>query len=67
MPEEKEKIFEKFYRTKTGGHLCGSGLGLTIAKQIITAHGGKIWVESEPGNGSTFLFTLAKQGHTCPL
>lgn len=54
-------IFEKFYRIqgerKPGK---GSGLGLAIAKDIITAHGGQIWAESTPGQGSTFYFTLKK-------
>jgi signal transduction histidine kinase len=47
-----EKIFDRFY---TGG---GFGLGLPISRQIILAHGGKMWVESEPGKGSIFSFTL---------
>lgn len=54
-------IFEKFYRVQ--GEMKpgkGSGLGLAIAKDIITAHGGQIWAESTPGQGSTFLFTLKK-------
>lgn len=54
-------IFEKFYRVqgeqRPGG---GSGLGLAIAKDIIVAHGGKIWAESKPGEGSAFYFTLKK-------
>jgi PAS domain S-box-containing protein len=55
-----DKIFERFFQVdaastrKTGG----SGLGLSIAKGIVTAHGGKIWVESQPGQGSVFRFTL---------
>ncbi|OGS45699.1 MAG: hypothetical protein A2539_08080 [Elusimicrobia bacterium RIFOXYD2_FULL_34_15] len=61
--EEYLKIFEKFYRghdniTKKN---IGSGLGLTIAKGIINAHKGEIWVESESGKGSKFSFTLPKK------
>jgi len=54
-----KKIFDKFKRTNTGRKAAGgTGLGLSIAKHIIAAHGGEIWVESEPGKGSTFFFTL---------
>jgi two-component system sensor histidine kinase GlrK len=53
-------IFEKFQQTTTGrsGPAGGTGLGLAIAKQIITLHGGKIWAESDLGQGSTFIFVL---------
>ncbi|MCD6271907.1 MAG: HAMP domain-containing protein [Deltaproteobacteria bacterium] len=52
-------IFEKFKRIDEKIETArGSGLGLSITKYIITAHGGKIWVQSEPGKGSTFFFTL---------
>jgi signal transduction histidine kinase len=56
-------IFDAFYRVKGGQR--GSGLGLAIAKAIVEAHGGEIRVESTPGKGSTFSFTLptAGQGH----
>ncbi len=54
-----KKIFDKFKRTEAGRETAGgTGLGLSIAKHIIAAHGGEIWVESEPGKGSTFFFAL---------
>ena len=53
------RIFEKFYRvTDRVGRIPGAGMGLTIAREIVAAHGGKIWVESRPGQGSEFFFTL---------
>jgi signal transduction histidine kinase len=55
---EHERIFDRFWRWGTDGHK-GTGLGLFIAKQVIEAHGGRIWVESESGHGATFHFTLA--------
>ncbi len=45
---EQTRVFEKFYQAKTAPRQSGSGLGLTIARQIISAHGGKIWIESPP-------------------
>jgi two-component system sensor histidine kinase GlrK len=53
-------IFEKFRQSTSRGPLQmkGTGLGLAIAKQIVTYHGGRIWAESEPGRGSTFIFVL---------
>ena len=60
---EKENlaiIFEKFRQGPPGREkqVRGSGLGLAIAKQIVTAHGGKVWAESQPGQGSSFIFQL---------
>ncbi|RPJ51894.1 MAG: sensor histidine kinase, partial [Chloroflexi bacterium] len=59
IPDEMiPRIFERFFkadRARSGG---GTGLGLSIARHIVQAHGGKIWVESKPGQGSTFYFTL---------
>jgi len=56
--EIQSKIFDKFVQVKSDKALGGSGLGLTICKEIIRAHGGTIWVDSIPGEGSTFTFTL---------
>lgn len=54
-----EKIFDKFHRIDTGKETAGgTGLGLAIAKHIVAAHKGDIWVESEPGQGSAFYFSL---------
>jgi len=57
--EEQSRIFERYYRGKQGrGHLTGMGMGLPIARQVVEAHGGRVWVESRPGEGSTFSFIL---------
>jgi two-component system, OmpR family, phosphate regulon sensor histidine kinase PhoR len=55
---EINRIFERFYKVDKSRGGEGSGLGLSISKHIIAAHGGSIWVESEEGKGSTFYFTL---------
>jgi two-component system sensor histidine kinase GlrK len=58
--ENLKTVFEKFRQgsVKGWGSMKGSGLGLAIAKQIITEHGGKVWAESQPGQGSSFIFVL---------
>ncbi|MCD6595556.1 HAMP domain-containing histidine kinase [bacterium] len=56
--DETKHIFDKFYRASSGKNVSGTGLGLAIAKQIIEAHKGRIWVESQQEIGSTFHFTL---------
>ncbi|MFW5812826.1 MAG: PAS domain-containing sensor histidine kinase [Fibrobacterota bacterium] len=58
-PKHQGEIFEKFYRVqeeKSPG--TGSGLGLAIAKEVVQSHGGRIWVESTPGRGTAFFFTI---------
>jgi signal transduction histidine kinase len=55
---EHERIFDKFTRLKTENGPKGLGLGLAYCRLAIQAHGGKIWVESELGVGSRFIFTL---------
>jgi NtrC-family two-component system sensor histidine kinase KinB len=56
--EAQSKIFDKFVQIKSDKAIGGGGLGLTICKEIVRAHGGTIWVDSTPGEGSTFTFTL---------
>ena len=59
--EDQEKIFEPFCQLENPSteEEGGTGLGLTIARQIIERHGGRLWVESEYGKGSRFTFTVS--------
>jgi two-component system phosphate regulon sensor histidine kinase PhoR len=61
--EDLSRIFERFYRVDKGRskELGGTGLGLSIVKHLVQAHGGRVWVESQIGKGSTFYLTLPKR------
>jgi two-component system phosphate regulon sensor histidine kinase PhoR len=56
--EDQGRIFERFYKADRARSSGGTGLGLAIAKHVVQAHGGRIWVQSVEGRGSTFSFTL---------
>ncbi|MGE5352659.1 MAG: sensor histidine kinase [Acidobacteriota bacterium] len=59
-PEYSEKIFMLFQRLNDREKYPGTGIGLAVCKKIVERHGGKIWIESEPGKGTEFLFTIRK-------
>ncbi|MDI6893611.1 MAG: HAMP domain-containing sensor histidine kinase [Bacillota bacterium] len=56
--EEQEAIFDRYYRARDEGDGAGTGLGLTLARQLVEMQGGRIWVESRPGKGATFYIAL---------
>jgi light-regulated signal transduction histidine kinase (bacteriophytochrome) len=57
-PQFKERIFGLFKRLHTTEEYSGSGIGLAICQRIVEQYHGRIWVESEPGQGATFIFTI---------
>ncbi|HEY1495246.1 MAG TPA: ATP-binding protein [Candidatus Solibacter sp.] len=61
-PSEASKIFEPFKRLHSAADIPGTGVGLAICRRIVHAQGGRIWAESQPGQGATFHFTLPVSG-----
>lgn len=57
-PRHSDKVFEVFRRLHTDSEAPGTGIGLALCQRIVDSHGGRIWVDSQPGQGSTFHFTL---------
>ena len=68
-PESRERIFDEFYQVDGSVHhkRGGFGLGLAICRRFMEAHGGRIWVESEEGRGSSFFLALPIPGHGVPI
>jgi PAS domain S-box-containing protein len=67
-PEDQQRIFERFYRVDNtlGRQTQGAGLGLYLARAIVEVHGGKLWVESQPGRGARFMFTVPLELRSLP-
>ena len=61
-PGEEQRIFEKFYRVRGSAQPSGTGLGLTICRGLVEAHGGQMWAANRPGGGTVVRFTLPLTG-----
>jgi light-regulated signal transduction histidine kinase (bacteriophytochrome) len=61
-PQYKEQVFGVFKRLSHKRNYNGNGIGLAICQRVVERYGGRIWLESEPGRGTTFYFTVAGRG-----
>ena len=65
-PEDAKQIFSPFKRLHAEQDYPGSGVGLAICRRIVERHGGRIWADSQPGQGASFHFTLPVEGKAPP-